>query len=70
MRSNIELHKRDAVSTFGTKSSRRVAEPKKGSRSSKVTTEAQQADEKENHDTEKPIKKVRSSVRRCAARVN
>ena len=58
----LELHKRDTVSTFGTGSSRRVAEPKKGSQSSKMTTEAQQADQKENHDTEEPIKKVRSSV--------
>lgn len=53
----LELHKRDTVSTFGTRSSRRVAEPKKGSQSSKMTTDVQQADEKENYDTKIILKR-------------
>ncbi len=41
----LELHKRDTVSTFGTRSSRRVARPKKGTRASNVTTEPHQTEE-------------------------
>lgn len=61
----LELHKRDTVSTFGTRSSRRVAEPRKQSQASKVATSVQQAavndgSQKENTETEKPVKTVRS----------
>ena len=40
----LEVHKRDTVSTFGIRSSRRVAELKKGFCAPKVIAEAQNAD--------------------------
>ena len=59
----LEVHKRDTVSTFGIRSSRRVAEPKKGFRAPKVIAEAQNADKSKRDekylDTEKPNTKVR-----------